>query len=120
MHFVWKPLLPTFVSLLGNSSAPASGVEAQRTTITRFAEVENLQITAEYVEAETGRAPTRSIAALTLPQRWQLPRTRNASWSQSSTGSLAMSRSLLAIWHSACRSCSNSPVFLSIPGLRAR
>ena len=30
------------------------GIEAQRATVTRFAEVENIQIIAEYVEAETG------------------------------------------------------------------
>jgi len=31
------------------------GIEAQRATVTRFAETENLQIIAEYVEAETGK-----------------------------------------------------------------
>jgi DNA invertase Pin-like site-specific DNA recombinase len=31
------------------------GIEAQRATVTRFAEAENLQIIAEYVEAETGK-----------------------------------------------------------------
>jgi DNA invertase Pin-like site-specific DNA recombinase len=31
------------------------GIEAQRTTVARFAEAENLQIIAEYVEAETGK-----------------------------------------------------------------
>jgi DNA invertase Pin-like site-specific DNA recombinase len=31
------------------------GIEAQRATVHRFAEVENLQIIAEYVEAETGK-----------------------------------------------------------------
>jgi DNA invertase Pin-like site-specific DNA recombinase len=31
------------------------GIEAQRATVTRFAEAENLRIIAEYVEAETGK-----------------------------------------------------------------
>jgi DNA invertase Pin-like site-specific DNA recombinase len=31
------------------------GIEAQRATVTQFAETENLQIIAEYVEAETGK-----------------------------------------------------------------
>ena len=31
------------------------GIEAQRATVTRFAEAENIQIIAEYVEAETGK-----------------------------------------------------------------
>src|SRR5713226_6851947 len=31
------------------------GIEAQRATVTRFAETENLRIIAEYVEAETGK-----------------------------------------------------------------
>src|SRR5205807_9344768 len=31
------------------------GIEAQRATVTRFAEAEDLQIIAEYVEAETGK-----------------------------------------------------------------
>ena len=31
------------------------GIEAQRATVTRFAEAENFQIIAEYVEAETGK-----------------------------------------------------------------
>ena len=31
------------------------GIEVQRTTVTRFAEAENIQIIAEYVEAETGK-----------------------------------------------------------------
>jgi DNA-binding beta-propeller fold protein YncE len=31
------------------------GIEAQRATVTRFAETENLPIIAEYVEAETGK-----------------------------------------------------------------
>jgi DNA invertase Pin-like site-specific DNA recombinase len=31
------------------------GIEAQRTAVTRFAEAENFQIIAEYVEAETGK-----------------------------------------------------------------
>jgi DNA invertase Pin-like site-specific DNA recombinase len=31
------------------------GIEAQRATVTRFAETENIQIIAEYVEAETGK-----------------------------------------------------------------
>src|SRR5436305_9644179 len=47
------------------------GIEAQRATVSRFAEAESIQIIAEYVEAETGKgtdAPDRRpqlAAALT-------------------------------------------------------
>jgi DNA invertase Pin-like site-specific DNA recombinase len=34
---------------------PGLGIEAQRATVARFAEAENLRITAEFVEAETGK-----------------------------------------------------------------
>jgi len=38
------------------------GIEAQRATVQRFSEAENLTLIAEFVEAETGKAPTRFIA----------------------------------------------------------
>jgi DNA invertase Pin-like site-specific DNA recombinase len=48
------------------------GIEAQRATVTRFAETENLRIIAEYVEAETGKG------ADALDRRPQLAAARNA------------------------------------------
>lgn len=39
------------------------GIEAQRAAVERFAEAENLTIIAEFVEAETARAPMRSTGA---------------------------------------------------------
>jgi DNA invertase Pin-like site-specific DNA recombinase len=73
------------------------GIEAQRATVTRFAEAENLRIIAEYVEAETGKGAdaldrrpqlAAALAAAAMP--------RAVSWSRSSTASSAMSRSLPA------------------------
>jgi hypothetical protein len=57
------------------------GLEAQRATIARFAEAEGLSIIGEYLEAETGKVPTRSIAGLSWPPLWLLPSQRNAAWS---------------------------------------
>jgi hypothetical protein len=54
MPFVWTALLPTIVSLLGNSTAPARH-RAQRATVQRFAEAEQIHIIAEFVEAESGK-----------------------------------------------------------------
>ena len=69
------------------------GIEAQRGTVTRFAEAEGLTIIAEFVEAETGKgadAPARSSQPPSLP-----PEQRNAvSWWRSWTASHVMSRSL--------------------------
>jgi len=54
MQFVWKPLLPTIVSLQSNSSALALGSKPNA-RVQRFAEAEGLTIIAEFVEAETGK-----------------------------------------------------------------
>ena len=48
------------------------GIEAQRDSVTRFAEAENFEIVGEFVEIETGRAPTLSTGGLNWPQRWPL------------------------------------------------
>jgi resolvase-like protein len=39
------------------------GIEAQRATVARFAEAENIRIIAEYVEAETGKGANRVTVA---------------------------------------------------------
>jgi DNA invertase Pin-like site-specific DNA recombinase len=71
------------------------GIEAQRTAVGRFAEVEGIAIISEFVEAETGKG------ADALDRRPQLAAALAAaksakcawSWSPSSTGFPAMSHS---------------------------
>ena len=73
------------------------GIEAQRATVTRFAETENLRIIAEYVEAEIGKGADALDRRPNSQLRSQRPATpRAVSWSRSSTASPAMSRSLPA------------------------
>ena len=55
MQFVWNALLPTTVSLQGNSSALGSGSRHNAQRSPRFAEAEQITIIAEFVEAETGK-----------------------------------------------------------------
>ena len=45
------------------------GIEAQREALARFAAAEGFEFGRVFVEVETGRAPTRSIAAPSLPRR---------------------------------------------------
>jgi hypothetical protein len=47
------------------------GIEAQRATIARFVDAENIRIIAEYVEA--ARAPTRLIVGRSSPPLWRPP-----------------------------------------------
>ena len=55
MPFVWIALLPTFVSLLGNSSALGSGSRRNARRSPASPKPRTSQIIAEYVEAETGK-----------------------------------------------------------------
>src|SRR5438270_7971034 len=64
------------------------GIEAQRATVTRFAETENLRIIAEYVEAEIGKGADALDRRPNSQLRSQRPATpRAVSWSRSSTAS---------------------------------
>src|ERR1044072_2405601 len=87
------------------------GIEAQRTAVARFAEAEGLTIIAESVEAETGKG------ADALDRRPQLAAslaaarpTKCSVLVSNSTGYLAMSHSLQALWPSACRLSSPNSV----------
>ena len=55
MQFVWNALLPTIVSLLGNSSALGSGSRRNARRSPGSPKPRASQIIAEYVEAETGK-----------------------------------------------------------------
>jgi DNA invertase Pin-like site-specific DNA recombinase len=70
------------------------GIEAQRATVTRFAEAEKLTIIAEFVEAETGKGADAldrrpQLAAALAAARSAKGCVRVSKW----TGSPAMSRS---------------------------
>jgi DNA invertase Pin-like site-specific DNA recombinase len=54
------------------------GIEAQRATIARFGEAEELKIIAEYVEAKTGKGADARVVGLNSPQRWLPPSLRSA------------------------------------------
>jgi hypothetical protein len=69
------------------------GIEAQRAAVTRFAEAEGLTIIAEFVEAETGKGPTRSTVDLNLRSHCRQPALPNAPcWIPSWIASRATSR----------------------------
>jgi hypothetical protein len=70
------------------------GIEAQRATVTRFAEAERLTIVSEFVEIETGKGADALAGVLSWQPPWLPPEQRNAACSSlSSTGSRAMLRS---------------------------
>jgi len=49
------------------------GIEAQRTAVGRFAEVEGIEIIREFVEAETGKGADAWTAGPSLPPHWPPP-----------------------------------------------
>ena len=55
MQFVWKLLLPTIVSLLGNSSALGLGSRRSARRLPGSPKSKGLTMIAEFVEAETGK-----------------------------------------------------------------
>jgi len=70
------------------------GIEAQRATVTRFAEAERLTIVAEFVEIETGKGADALDRSPQLAAPWPPPEQRNAAfWCQSWAGFRATSRS---------------------------
>ena len=66
------------------------GIDAQRATVIRFAELEGITLLEEFVEVETGRAPMRWTGARSSPPPL-MPRARRSArwWSRSSTASPA-------------------------------
>jgi DNA invertase Pin-like site-specific DNA recombinase len=72
------------------------GIEAQRTAVGRFAEVEGIAIISEFVEAETGKGAD-ALDRRPQPRHWLQRAPPNApSWCPSSIGSRAMSHSFPA------------------------
>ena len=55
MPFVMKRAVAYYRVSTKQQHRSGLGIEAQRATVTRFAEVEGLTIIAEFIEAETGK-----------------------------------------------------------------
>jgi hypothetical protein len=67
MAAVRPPLRPSLVAYYRVSTREQGrsglGIDAQRAAVSRFGEAEGFEVVAEFVEIETGTAPTRSTAA---------------------------------------------------------
>ena len=64
-----KPLVAYYRVSTREQGRSGLGVEAQRQAVARFAQAEDFEIVAEFIEVETGKGRTRLNAARNSPPR---------------------------------------------------